>query len=168
MVFGLFIRRILRIGLGKKCRYFLCSGTKAHREQLPDELLNQEGYLSYFAQAERKGYSGVALWTRKEPESISYHLNIPRFDLEGRLIQADYPEFTLFNIYFPNGKASKERLQYKLDFYDTILKRMDELLNQGKKIVICGDVNTAHREIDLARPKENEKVSGFYLRNEPG
>jgi len=110
----------------------------------------------------------VALWTRKEPDSILYHLNIPRFDLEGRLIQADYPEFTLFNIYFPNGKASKERLQYKLDFYDTILKRMDELLNQGKKIVICGDVNTAHREIDLARHKENEKVSGFYQRNVHG
>jgi len=145
----------------KNADIFCVQETKAHREQLPDELLNQEGYLSYFAQAERKGYSGVALWTRKEPESISYHLNIPRFDLEGRLIQADYPEFTLFNIYFPNGKASKERLQYKLDFYDTILKRMDELLNQGKKIVICGDVNTAHREIDLARHKENEKVSGF-------
>jgi len=77
------------------------------------------------------------------------------------LIQADYSEFTLFNIYFPNGKASKERLQFKLDFYETILKKMDDLLKQEKKIIICGDVNTAHREIDLARPKENEKISGF-------
>jgi len=145
----------------KDADIFCIQETKAHQEQLSDELLNQEGYSSYFSQAERKGYSGVALWTRKEPDNISYLLNIPRFDLEGRLIQADYSEFTLFNIYFPNGKASKERLQFKLDFYESILKKMDELLNLGKKIVICGDVNTAHREIDLARPKENEKVSGF-------
>ena len=90
----------------KDADIFCIQETKAHQEQLSDELLNQEGYSSYFSQAERKGYSGVALWTRKEPDNISYLLNIPRFDLEGRLIQADYSEFTLFNIYFPNGKAS--------------------------------------------------------------
>jgi len=140
---------------------FCIQETKAHREQLPEELLTRKGYFSYFAQAERKGYSGVALWSKKEPEIITYQMHIPRFDLEGRLIQANYPEFILFNIYFPNGKASRERLQFKMDFYENILKKMDKLLNQGKKIVICGDVNTAHREIDLARPKENEKNSGF-------
>lgn len=145
----------------KNADIFCVQETKAHREQLPDDLIEREGYSSYFAQAEKKGYSGVALWTRKRPESTSYQLNIPRFDLEGRLIQADYSEFTLFNIYFPNGKVSKERLQFKLDFYETILKKMDDLLKQEKKIIICGDVNTAHREIDLARPKENEKISGF-------
>ncbi|GAI67326.1 unnamed protein product, partial [marine sediment metagenome] len=83
----------------KNADIFCVQETKAHREQLPDDLIEREGYSSYFAQAEKKGYSGVALWTRKRPESTSYQLNIPRFDLEGRLIQADYSEFTLFNIY---------------------------------------------------------------------
>jgi len=135
--------------------------TKAHQEQLPDNLIKREGYYSYFAQAEKKGYSGAALWTRKKPESVSYQMGIPRFDIEGRFIQVNYPEFILLNVYFPNGKASRERLQFKLDYYDTFLKKMNELLKQGKKIIICGDVNTAHREIDLARPRENEKISGF-------
>ena len=147
--------------IAKNADVFCIQETKAHQEQLPKELLERENYYSYFAQAERKGYSGVALWSRKKPENISYQLGIPRFDLEGRLIQANYMEFILFNVYFPNGKASKERLQFKMDFYETILRKMDELLKEGKKIVICGDVNTAHREIDLARPRENEKVSGF-------
>jgi exodeoxyribonuclease-3 len=74
---------------------------------------------------------------------------------------ADYDSFVLFNIYFPNGKQSKERLKYKLDFYEAFLEYADKLKNAGKNIVVCGDVNTAHKEIDLARPKENEKVSGF-------
>ncbi len=135
--------------------------TKAHLEQLPKKLIEKPDYQSYFAQAERKGYSGVALWSNKKPEKISYKLGVPRFDTEGRLIEAEYNNFILFNVYFPNGKASKERLQFKMDYYETFLKRMDELISKGNKIVICGDVNTAHKEIDLARPKENEKISGF-------
>jgi exodeoxyribonuclease-3 len=74
---------------------------------------------------------------------------------------ADYGRFILFNIYFPNGKASKERLQYKLKFYDLFLEMIDHLFAEGRKIVICGDLNTAHKEIDLARPTQNEKISGF-------
>jgi len=140
---------------------FCIQETKAHKEQLPEELLKREGYTSHFAEAEKKGYSGVAIWTGIEPLGVTDKINIERFDREGRIIQAEYPEFTLFNIYFPNGKASRERLQYKMDFYETILMRMNELLKQGKEIVICGDVNTAHRAIDLARPKENENTSGF-------
>jgi exodeoxyribonuclease-3 len=84
-----------------------------------------------------------------------------KFDDEGRIIQADYGSFILFNIYFPNGKASPERLKYKMDFYEAFLQEMKKLMKKGKKIVVCGDVNTAHKEIDLARPKENSKVSGF-------
>jgi len=135
--------------------------TKSHKEQLPKKLVERSGYNSYFAQAERKGYSGVALWSKIKPEKVSYELGLPRFDTEGRLIQTDYTNFTLFNVYFPNGKASKERLQFKMDYYETFLKKMNDLLQQDKRIVICGDVNTAHKGIDLARPKENEKVSGF-------
>ena len=135
--------------------------TKSHLDQLPEKLNKRPDYHSYFAQAERKGYSGAALWSQLKPQKISYQLGIPRFDTEGRLIRADYLDFILFNVYFPNGKASAERLQYKMDYYETFLKQMDDLLRQDKRIIICGDVNTAHQEIDLARPKENEKVSGF-------
>lgn len=135
--------------------------TKSHLDQLPKKLIDRPNYNGYLAQAERKGYSGVALWSKVKPEKVSYELGLPRFDNEGRLIEAEYKEFTLFNVYFPNGKASKERLQYKMDYYETFLKRMSDLFREDRKIVICGDVNTAHKEIDLARPKENEKVSGF-------
>ncbi len=135
--------------------------TKSHLDQLPKKLIERPDYNGYFAQAERKGYSGVALWSKVIPEKVSYELGLPRFDKEGRLIEAEYQDIILFNVYFPNGKASKERLQYKMDYYETFLKRIADLLREGKKIVICGDVNTAHQEIDLARPKENEKISGF-------
>lgn len=135
--------------------------TKAHPEQLVDELKNVDGYDSYFSSAEKKGYSGVATYTKIKPMNIQNGLGIKKFDSEGRFIITEFEEFTLFNIYFPNGKASDERLQYKMDFYDAFLKHCKKLLKQNKKIVVCGDVNTAHKEIDLARPKENSQISGF-------
>ena len=135
--------------------------TKAQQEQLPDELINIEGYHSYFSSAIRKGYSGVAIYTKAEPKSIKKGFGIEKFDSEGRILIAEYPEFILFNIYYPNGKASQERLHYKMEFYDAFLKYVDKLKKKGKNIIICGDVNTAHKEIDIARPKENEKISGF-------
>lgn len=135
--------------------------TKAWAEQLVDELRNPQGYSSYFAEAERKGYSGVALYSRLEPLEVRTGFGNDRFDAEGRTLAADFGDFMLYNVYFPNGKASKERLQYKMDFYEAFLDHMKELLQQGRKVVVCGDVNTAHHEIDLARPKENEKISGF-------
>ncbi|MDP2216490.1 MAG: exodeoxyribonuclease III [Methanolobus sp.] len=135
--------------------------TKAQKEQLGSELTEVKGYCSYFSSAEKKGYSGVALYTKKEPLSIKCGFGIPKFDREGRILIADYGEFILFNIYFPNGKSSPERLDYKMEFYDAFLEYALELKKQGKKLIICGDVNTAHREIDLARPKENETISGF-------
>jgi exodeoxyribonuclease III len=135
--------------------------TKATRKQVPPDLRNVEGYHVYFNQAERKGYSGTALYTRIKPEKVDYGLKIDKFDLEGRTIIADYGDFILFNVYFPNGKMSPERLQYKMDFYDAFLEYADKLKEDGRNIVVCGDVNTAHQAIDLARPKENEKISGF-------
>ncbi|MCJ7623638.1 MAG: exodeoxyribonuclease III [Anaerolineaceae bacterium] len=135
--------------------------TKAQEEQLDAKILNIEGYHSYFVSAERKGYSGVALYSKVKPESVVGGFGIEEFDREGRVLVAYYPEFVVLNIYFPNGKASKERLKYKLDFYDAFLEFVDGLKDAGKNIIICGDVNTAHKEIDLARPKENEKTSGF-------
>ena len=135
--------------------------TKAHPDQLIDELKSVNGYQSHFSSAEKKGYSGVVIYTKPKPVKVSNGIGIKKFDSEGRFIITEFKEFTLFNIYFPNGKASKERLKYKMDFYEDFLKHCKKLIKQNKKIVICGDVNTAHKEIDLARPKENEKISGF-------
>lgn len=136
--------------------------TKAHPEQLSDELLNVNGYTSHFSSSIiKKGYSGVAIYTKPEPAKVENGFGISRFDNEGRIIIADYKSFMLINIYYPNGKARAERLQYKMDFYDAFLEYADKLVKKGKKLVICGDVNTAHKEIDLARPKENSKISGF-------
>jgi exodeoxyribonuclease-3 len=135
--------------------------TKAMKEQLPDDLINVNAYNSFFSSAERKGYSGTATYTKLKPDKVSNGIGIEKFDSEGRFLVTEFDEFILFNIYFPNGKAKVERLQYKMDFYEAFLKHLKKLLRQGKKIVICGDVNTAHKAIDLARPKPNEKISGF-------
>jgi len=134
---------------------------KATEDQLSSAIRHPKGYFSYFVPAERRGYSGVALYSKEEPISIERGLGIPRFDAEGRTIIAEYPGFTLFNIYFPNGKASSERLEYKMAFYESCLEVMTTYVREGKQVVLCGDVNTAHQPVDLARPKENEAISGF-------
>jgi len=135
--------------------------TKASEDQLPFELRSVPGYTSYFDQAERKGYSGVALYTRIQPREVRRGLDIARFDTEGRTLVVDFGSFVLFNVYFPNGGMSAERLQFKMDFYDAFLDCVEALRKKGRHIVICGDVNTAHNEIDLARPKENQTNTGF-------
>jgi len=135
--------------------------TKAHPDQVGDSLREPEGYTSFWASAERRGYSGVALFSRVPPLEVSFGLGIARFDAEGRVIVARYPQFLLFNVYFPNGKMNDERLQYKMEFYEAFLNHLLSLRSQGERIVICGDYNTAHTEIDLSHPKENVKVSGF-------
>ena len=135
--------------------------TKAAEDQLPFELRTVPGYTAYFDQAKRKGYSGVALYTRVQPKEVRHGLGVERFDTEGRTLAVDFGSFVLFNVYFPNGGMSPERLQFKMDFYDAFLNCVEALRKKGRHIVICGDVNTAHNEIDLARPKENSTVTGF-------
>ena len=135
--------------------------TKALVSQIPPDMLHYPGYEKFWNPAERLGYSGVATLTKEKPVSVKNGTGIKRFDSEGRVIETEYPEFTLFNIYFPNGKMGPDRLKFKMDFYEEYLKYFMKLRRQGKKLVICGDVNTAHKEIDLARPKENSKISGF-------
>jgi len=136
--------------------------TRALHEQVPEDLITINGYHTYFFAAERKGYSGVGLFTREQPLKIQMGFGIDEFDREGRTIIATYPGFTLFNIYFPNGGSSRERLVFKLDFYDAFLHYLDWYRTaHTDRLVICGDFNTAHTELDLARPRENEKTSGF-------
>lgn len=148
--------------LNKESPDILClQETKAQPDQLDADLREPAGYHVYWAYPERKGYSGVAVFAKDKPLDIRYDFGDSDLDLEGRVIVAEYPGFTLFNVYFPNGKSGQERLDYKMTFYDTFLKYADSLKAAGKKLVTCGDVNTAHKEIDLARPKENSKVSGF-------
>ncbi|PID62422.1 MAG: exodeoxyribonuclease III [Ignavibacteriae bacterium] len=135
--------------------------TKAWEEQLDESLTNIDGYHSYFSEAYRKGYSGVVTYTKEKPIDVKKGIGIEEFDREGRFVITEFKNFILFNIYYPNGKARKERLEYKMAFYEAFQKYVVDLKNKGKNIIICGDVNTAHKEIDLARPKPNSKVSGF-------
>ena len=135
--------------------------TKAWEEQLDDSLTKMDDYHSFFSEASKKGYSGTVIYTKEKPLSVKHGIGIEEFDSEGRFVIAEYKNFTLFNIYFPNGKRDNERLQYKLDFYEAFQKYAIDLTKKGKNVIVCGDVNTAHKEIDLARPKPNEKTSGF-------
>lgn len=135
--------------------------TKAHVEQLGEELTHPNGYQTYWNSGERKGYSGVATFTLAAPLQQLSFFDFQILDAEGRILLTEYPDFFLFNVYFPNGGSGAERLQYKLNFYQAFLRVMNDYRQKGKGVIVCGDVNTAHRPVDLARPKENEHVSGF-------
>ncbi len=139
----------------------LVQETKSKVDQLPPEVVNPEGYYAYWHDAEKPGYSGVATFTKIKPLEVQFKVGVEEFDREGRIIITKYPWFTLFNIYFPNGKQSEERLRYKLRFYDFMLEYWLELRKKGEKLIIGGDLNTAHKPIDLKNPKANEKYSGF-------
>lgn len=134
--------------------------TKAQEEQIP-ETIGENSYYKYFSSARKKGYSGTGILSLIEPKEVQMSFGIEKFDAEGRIIKACYDDFILYNVYFPNGKASDERLQYKMDFYRFFLDMMKKHIKSKQRVIICGDVNTAHKEIDLARPKENENNSGF-------
>lgn len=135
---------------------------KCEPEQLDDSTRNLKGYNSYFSFSKlRKGYSGVAIYSKLKPEKIEYGFGIKKFDDEGRTLVAYYSDFILINCYFPNGGGGEERLKYKLEFYDAFLEFINKLKSEKKNVIFCGDVNTAHTEIDLARPKENENNTGF-------
>ena len=149
--------------LGQELPDIVClQETKARPGEISPELEQPPGYYGCWNfPEEKKGYSGVATFTKEKPVKVNYGFGIKQLDREGRVVITEYPEFKVFNVYFPNGKQSQERLKYKMDFYDAFLDFIDHLKERGEKIIICGDFNTAHKEIDLARPKENENVSGF-------
>jgi exodeoxyribonuclease-3 len=136
--------------------------TKLQEDQLTDEMISLDNYESYWSYSTvKKGYSGVAAFTRIKPKEVKTGINISRYDAEGRILELDFGDFILFNVYFPNGQMSDERLQYKLDFYRNFFQYADDLKNKKKRLIITGDFNTAHNEIDLKHPKANENRSGF-------
>ncbi len=135
--------------------------TKIQEDQITPEMRNLDGYRSYWSVAEKKGYSGVATFSKPEPVAVATAFGSPALDTEGRIVQTEFPDFHLLNVYFPNSGMGPERLAYKLAFYDEFLTLTERLRSTGKGVVICGDVNTAHTELDLARPKENEMSPGF-------
>jgi exodeoxyribonuclease-3 len=139
---------------------FCIQETKAHPDQLPEEVRSPAGYYSYFNHSElKKGYSGTAIYTKEKPLDVFYGINKEK-DKEGRVVGLEFGDFFLLNIYFPNGGGGPDRLAYKLKFYEDFLKFIEKLRKQ-KPVIFCGDVNTAHKEIDLSRPKENETNTGF-------
>lgn len=136
--------------------------TKLQEHQRTEDMIDPDGYRSYWSYASvKKGYSGVATYSRIEPMRVESGIGIPEYDTEGRIIELDFDDFILFNIYFPNGQMSEERLQYKLDFYKGFFDHADRLRKKGRSLIITGDYNTAHNAIDLKHPKANEGRSGF-------
>jgi len=135
--------------------------TKLQLDQINDDEASLDGYEAVWNSAVRKGYSGVVTFHKKAPVSVEKGLGFEKFDNEGRVIRSHYDDFTLFNIYFPNGGQDNKRVPYKLAFYEKLLIICDDLHEKGENIIITGDFNTAHNEIDLKNPKSNEKNTGF-------
>jgi exodeoxyribonuclease-3 len=142
--------------------------TKVEPEQLPEDVRNMPGYHSYFSYSqERKGYSGVAIYTKEKPKEVFYGMGtllggqVKKLDTEGRLLGVKLKNYTIITGYFPNGGQGPHRLKYKLEFYDAFLKFILKLRKNGEHVIFCGDINTAHEAIDLARPKANEENTGF-------
>ena len=135
---------------------------KARPEQLSvDQHLLFGEYQAFWNPAQRPGYSGVLTLSRLQPAELEYGIKADEFDVEGRAIRSRYPSFHLYNIYFPNGQRGQERVAYKLSFYARLLNLCDQIHAAGEHVIICGDFNTAHQDIDLKNPKENAKTSGF-------
>jgi exodeoxyribonuclease III len=137
---------------------------RARPEQLPPHLQEPDGWHAHYVPADRPGYSGVAMFSRSPPDRVATTLGERRFDEEGRLQLASFGRLTVANGYFPNGNGrnrDNSRIPYKLDFYRALYERLDRLRRGGRRVLVLGDFNTAHRAIDLARPKQNVKTSGF-------
>ena len=134
--------------------------TRVTPAELDKALLEPAGYMTYWQPAQRKGYSGVATFCKKPPKSVTPS-GIEAFDAEGRIQILEYDAFTLINAYFPNSQPERARIDYKLAFCDSMLLVCTKLRQAGKNVILSGDYNIAHTEIDLARPKENEENPGY-------
>ena len=134
---------------------------KAQAADLRPEFIQCDGLTGAFHYAEKKGYSGVGVYTRTPPQRTIEGLGVPEFDLEGRYIEVDYGKLAVISLYQPSGSSSEERQQAKFRFLDAFFPRLEALIKCGREIVICGDWNIAHQEIDLKNWKSNQKNSGF-------
>lgn len=136
--------------------------TKAHPDQLSDELLAPLGYESRWRSARKRGYSGVVTYFKTPPEA-ERDMGIGEFDDEGRVQILDYPAFSLINAYFPNSQPERNRIDYKLRFVREMIALCDDMRRQGRNVLVVGDFNIAHKPIDLARPAQNEDSPGYYI-----
>jgi len=135
--------------------------TKAHPEQLDDNLLHPKGWTAYWSSALKRGYSGTVTYTKLKPQSVQYGIRVRKFDSEGRFVVADYGDFLLYNVYFPNGAASKERHDFKQEFLEKFRRHLERKIATGREIIVLGDYNVAYREIDVFDPVQLSKASGF-------
>ena len=134
---------------------------KAQEKDIPAEVAGLPGYQAFFHCAEKKGYSGCGIWCRRKPDEVRYGFGDPEFDAEGRYVEAIFGDLSVISCYFPSGSSSEERQEAKFRFLASFLKHMDELRTSGRRVILCGDVNIAHKEIDLKNWKGNVKNSGF-------
>jgi exodeoxyribonuclease-3 len=135
--------------------------TKAQIDQLPEELRAPDGYFAYYNDAVKKGYSGVALYTKKKPDRVSCKLGWEQADTEGRYLQADFGRLSVVSLYLPSGSSSADRQTIKFGFMDRFMPVLARMRRQRREYIICGDWNIAHREIDLKNWRGNQKNSGF-------
>lgn len=134
--------------------------TKANPSQLSENLTAPENYHAYWASAQKAGYSGTAIYSKKKPDDVTV-MGVPEFDNEGRTLVAHYANNVVISAYFPNSQDAGARLGYKLDYCVAMLEMCNSFVSKGKNIVLCGDYNIAHKPIDLARPKANENNAGY-------
>jgi exodeoxyribonuclease-3 len=135
--------------------------TRAEAAVVPESLRHLAGYESYWSPLPKLGYSGVATFCRQPASAWQAGIGLPDFDDEHRVLITVVGDLSIYNVYFPNGRSSAVRLAYKLAFYDAFLAHIDAATAAGRRLLFCGDVNTAHRPIDLARPAANSQTSGF-------
>ncbi|HLC72918.1 MAG TPA: exodeoxyribonuclease III [Candidatus Nanoarchaeia archaeon] len=160
------IRAVLKKGfdtwLKKEHPDVLClQETKIDKHEIHGKFDHIEGYHMYFNSGKKKGYAGVATFSKEKLDNVTYGLDLKDFEDEGRVVITDHKHFLLLNIYFPNSGRGHDRVKYKLEFCDKVLQVCEHLRKQGKKLVICGDYNIAHEELDLKNPKQNHETAGF-------
>jgi len=150
--------------LGKTKPDILClQETRVTPDDIPKDLLDAHGYTSYWNPAAKKGYAGTGAYVRGEQPVDVRAMGLERFDSEGRLQILEFKDFTILNGYWPNSQAERARLDYKLDFCKSLTRITNSMVKQGKNVILCGDLNIAHKPIDLARPKQNENNAGYYI-----
>ncbi|AKF81557.1 exodeoxyribonuclease III [Myxococcus fulvus 124B02] len=149
---------------GARAQVVALQEVRARPEQLPNEVRAPARWKTHFSAAERPGYSGVGLFSRDEPDTVETRLGVPEMDVEGRLQLARFGKLTVANVYFPNGNGKDRdlsRIPFKLAFYRRLFDQLEKPLRDGERLLVVGDFNTAHQDIDLARPRENRETSGF-------